>query len=81
MKVSVSFYGIQRTVTSTNQIQIPLSRGARVTEVLSYLKECYPELPLSEDTVMITVNNQISSSHQILNAGDRISFIPHLGGG
>ena len=81
MNVSVNFYGLQRKVTSTHQIQIPLSRGARVTEVLNYLKKSYPELPLSEDTVMITVNNQLSSLRQILNAGDIISFIPHIGGG
>lgn len=81
MKVSVNFYGLQRAVTCTDHIQVPLSKGTRVTEILYYLKECYPELPLDEGSVMITVNNQVSSLDQILKTDDKISFIPHIGGG
>jgi molybdopterin converting factor small subunit len=81
MVVSVNFCGLQRKVTQTDNIRISLKEGRRVTDVLSHIRKCYPDLPLSEDAVLVTVNNQISTMDQMLKAHDRISLIPHIGGG
>ena len=38
-------------------------------------------LRLAEEGLLVTVNNQISAPNRILKANDRVSFIPHIGGG
>ena len=81
MVISVNFFGLQRKLTRTDQIQIPLQRETRVNDVACYIKERYPELPLNEEGLLVTVNNQISAPNRILKANDRIAFIPHIGGG
>ena len=81
MVVSVKFFGLQRRLTRKERIKVPVSKKTRVTDVLSYLKQQYPDMPLGEDTVMVTVNNQISNRDQLLEENDHIAFIPHIGGG
>lgn len=81
MAVSVNFYGLQRKFTRTDHIRVPLLRDTRVTDVFHYIQECYPDLPLSKDVVLVTVNSKLASMDQILNEDDKISFIPHIGGG
>ncbi len=81
MIVSVNFYGFQRQMARAEQIKVPLSKKTRVNDVVRYIKARYPELALSEDAVTVTVNNHVSTMDQILKANDKISFIPHIGGG
>ena len=81
MVVSVNFYGLQRKLTRKDNIQIPFSDKTQVGDVLRYIKEGYPDLSLSEDTVLATVNNHVTSLDRGLQDNDRISFIPHIGGG
>lgn len=81
MVVSVNFCGLQRKLTRTDQIQIPLAEKTRVSDLLIYLKKRYPELPLKETVILITVNNEVSSTDHVLEPDDRVSFIPHIGGG
>jgi molybdopterin converting factor small subunit len=53
----------------------------RVTDVLKTVQERYPDLALSGESFLITVNDRVARMDQILNAKDRISFLPHIGGG
>jgi len=81
MVVSVQFYGTQRSLTKTREIQIPLTENGRVGDVFVYLMDYYPELLLSENDVVVTVNNKTSNMDQTLNPNDNIIFLPHVGGG
>ena len=81
MVVSVHFFGLQRTLTRTPEIKIPLLEESRVDDVLCYLKENYPELKISKDDFLVSVNDRISNSDQVLKANDIVAFIPHIGGG
>jgi len=81
MYVSVTFLGLQRAQTHTDQVRVPLSKGTRVADVLAYLKESYPELPITEDAVVVAVNNKISTMERILENKDNVIFLPFLGGG
>jgi molybdopterin converting factor small subunit len=64
-----------------DQIQIPVAEKTRVTDVLSYIRECYPDIPIRIDAVLVTINNEISNLDRVLEHNDQVSFIPHLGGG
>ena len=81
MVVSVQFFGVQRALTKTGKIQIPLTENGRVSDVFVYLRSCYPDLPLNEEGVLVTVNNKASNMNHLLNPDDSITFLPHVGGG
>lgn len=81
MVVSVQFYGVQRARMKTSEIKISLTENGRVRDVFGYLMDCYPDLPLAEEGVLVTVNNKASDMNRTLNPNDNIIFLPHLGGG
>jgi molybdopterin converting factor small subunit len=81
MYVSVQFYGAQRAVARTDKIKVPLFGGGRVIDIFHYLINQYPDLSLNEEGVMIAVNDTVTDMHQLLNAEDKITFLPHIGGG
>jgi len=81
MVISVDFNGSQREVTRTRKIEIQLKKGKRVNDVLSQIKDLYPDLSMPEDTYLVTVNNEVTDKEQILKTNDRVSLIPHIGGG
>jgi molybdopterin converting factor small subunit len=79
--VSVQFFGAQRALTKTSTLQIPLTHNGRVSDVFQYLMDFYPNLPLREEDVLVTVNNNTTNMNHALNADDKIVFLPHVGGG
>jgi sulfur carrier protein ThiS len=81
MYVSVTFLGLQRAQAQTDRMQIPLSRGTRVVDLLSYIKECLPNLPFPDDGILVAVNNKLSSKERVLKNEDDVTFLPFLGGG
>lgn len=81
MVVSVRFHGVQRRQIQKDRIQIPIFDNARVTDVIKYLRERYPELQLSPSGIMVSVNDKISTMDYVLESDDQISLIPHIGGG
>jgi molybdopterin converting factor small subunit len=81
MYVSVTFLGLQRAQAQTDQIKVPLSKETRVADLLSYLRERYPNLPFPDDGILVAVNNKLSSMEKVLKNKDNVTFLPFLGGG
>ncbi|MGD8228768.1 MAG: MoaD/ThiS family protein [Desulfobacteraceae bacterium] len=81
MVVSISVNGPQRKVTSKDQIQVAVTEKTRVTDLLRYVQECYPDIHINKDAILVMVNNQVSNLGQFLKENDKICFIPHIGGG
>ncbi len=81
MVVSVQFFGTQRALTKAREIQVPLAEKGRVRDVYVYLIDHYPDLPLNEEDILVTVNNKASNMSHSLNPNDNITFLPHVGGG
>lgn len=81
MVVSVCFHGIQRRMTQRTKLEISLSDGSQVRQVIQYIQKRFPELPLQSDALLITVNGRVSASNQELKQEDQISLLPHIGGG
>ena len=79
--VSVSFNGLQRIFTQTGEIQISLSNGTQVNHVMEAVQGRFPNLPLHGEDLLITVNDQISTVDHMLEERDKVSFLPHIGGG
>jgi len=79
--MSINFYGLQRMVTQTHEMQISLSDGTRVDHVLEAVQERFPKLPLQRKDLLITVNDKVSTVDQMLKERDKVSLLPHIGGG
>lgn len=81
MVISVNFHGVQRMVTQTHEMQMSLSDGTRVDHVLEAVQERFPKLPLQREALLITVNDKVSTADQMLKERDKVSLLPHIGGG
>ncbi len=81
MVVSVDFCGRQRTLTRKGRIDVPLVQKTRVRDVLAHVKNLFPELALSTKSILATVNHEVTDLDRVLRANDKVSFLPHIGGG
>lgn len=81
MIASIEFLGMQRAITKTNSLDMPISEKTRVNDALEYVRHRYPDLHLDEGMSLITVNHEIASLDRILKANDTVSFLPFIGGG
>jgi molybdopterin converting factor small subunit len=81
MVVSIKFHGMQRLVTNTDSIDMPIKGKTRVNDALEYVKQLYPGLHLEESTLIVAVNLEIASLDRILRDNDTVSFLPHIAGG
>jgi molybdopterin converting factor small subunit len=79
--ISIKFFGMQRAVTKVDSIDMPITEKARVADALEYVRHGYPELPLDQETVLITVNQEQASLDTMLKPNDTVSFLPSIGGG
>ena len=81
MVVSIEFLGMQRLLTKTDGISMPITEKTRVIDAIEYVRHQYPALHLEEGTILITVNHEIASPDRRLRANDTVLFLPFIGGG
>ena len=81
MTVSIKFLGMQRVLTNTDSIDMPITNKTRVNDALEYVRRQYPALPLEEGMVLATINHEAASLDRILRDKDTISFLPLIAGG
>jgi len=81
MMVSIKFLGMQRLLTNTDSINMPITDKTMVNDALEYVRQQYPSLPLEEGMVLVTVNLEIATLDRILRDKDTISFLPLIAGG
>ena len=74
MRVRVNLYSSLR-IDRFAEAEVELHEGASVTDLLEELK-----IPL-QDVGIVMVNARSGTFQQRLKAGDRITFIPPVGGG
>jgi len=81
MVVSIEFLGMQRVITQTDGIDMPITEKSSVNDALKYVRHQYPDLQLDEGKLLITVNQEIASLDRMLAANDTVSFLPFISGG
>ena len=81
MQVSIKFLGMQRIITNTDNLDMPINGDTKVEEALEYVRQRYPDLPLEEGMVLVTVNHEVAAMNKILSDKDTISFLPLIAGG
>jgi molybdopterin converting factor small subunit len=81
MIVSIKFLGMQRVITDTDSVDMPINGNTKVQDALEYVRQRYPDLPLEDGMVLITVNHEVATPDRILKDKDTISFLPLIAGG
>jgi molybdopterin converting factor small subunit len=81
MTASVEFMGTQRNLTGESSVEISITDYPTVSDAFEYISDLFPGLYLNKYSTMITVNDEISPADRALKAGDKIVFLPVIGGG
>jgi molybdopterin converting factor small subunit len=81
MKISIKLLGMQRIITKAESLDMPINGSTLAHDALEYVRQLYPELPLEEGMVVITVNHEVATQDRILKDKDTISFLPLIAGG
>ena len=81
MTVSIQFFGMQRSVTKTDSINMPITEKTSVTDALEYVRHRYPDLRLDKGMVLVTINQEMASLDTVLRENDTVGFLPHISGG
>ena len=81
MVVSIKFFGMQRVVTKTDGIDMPITEKTSVNDALEYVRHQYPALRLDDGMFLITVNQEAATLDRILKANDTVSFVTFISGG
>jgi molybdopterin converting factor small subunit len=79
--VSIKFLGMQRLLTKTDSVDMSITDRTKVSDALEYVRQRYPDLPLEEGMVLLTVNHEVATADRILRDKDTISFLPLIAGG
>lgn len=72
---------MQRMITKTSAIYMPVGENTNVADALEYVTSQYPDLPLDEKMILMIVNQEMASLETVLRANDTVSFLPSIGGG
>ncbi|MCK8490811.1 MoaD/ThiS family protein [Spirosoma sp. RP8] len=78
--VSVLLFGITRDLTGQSAVSVPVSEGARVSDLLDQLYQEYPKLS-GIRSLLVAVNGEYAEVDQVLTSKDEIALIPPVSGG
>lgn len=78
--LSVLLFGITRDLTGQSAVSMPLTEGARVSDLLAQLHERYPALT-GIRSLLVAVNGEYAEADQLLAHTDEIALIPPVSGG
>jgi molybdopterin converting factor small subunit len=81
MNVSIKFLGMQRVITNKDGLDMPITEKTRVSDALEYVRQKYPDLPLEDGMVFMTVNHEVATPDRVLRDKDAVSFLPLIAGG
>lgn len=81
MVVTIELNGIQRNITKTDSIDMPISGNTTVRDALDYIRDKYPDLTLDTNLVLIAINNELVPLDRLLKSNDTINILPYIGGG
>jgi molybdopterin converting factor small subunit len=81
IRVQVVYFGKAREAANTSTEVQPLSSPADIKQLLSQVTKAHPTLAGIKEILQILVNGQWASMNLELKDGDRVAFVPPVGGG
>ena len=81
IRVQVVYFGKAREVAKTSTEVRSLSSPADIKQLLSVVMSAHPTLAGIREIVHVLVNGRWASENVELTDGDRVAFVPPIGGG
>jgi len=81
IRVQVVYFGKAREAANASAEVRPLSSPASVEQLLSEVLNAHPALARIRQVVQVLVNGRWASENMQLKDGDRVAFVPPVGGG
>jgi molybdopterin converting factor small subunit len=81
IRVQVVYFGKAREAANVSTELWPLSSPADVKQLRSDVMSAHPALAWINQSVQILVNGRWASENVELKDGDRVAFLPPVGGG
>jgi molybdopterin converting factor small subunit len=81
IRVQVVYFGKAREAAKTSTEVRSLSSPTDVKQLLSVVMNAHPALAGIMESVHVLVNGQWASENMELGDGDRVAFVPPVGGG
>lgn len=81
--VRIKLFAMLRDKAGTENIDLPLPEGGRVSDMVDVIIEKYPGLrePFSSRNVLVVVNQRYASVDTELSDGDELALLPPVSGG
>ena len=81
MKIKVLYFSSIKDKLKKKEDILDISENTTLEDVISFLKEKYPEIAESLDKSMFAVNEEYADKDKILKEGDTVAVIPPVSGG
>ncbi len=81
MKVTVLFFSVLRDLAGTDRIEVELSRGAVLGNLVSELEADLPGLAEWKGRLLLAVNGAYAGRDALLAEGDEVALMPPVQGG
>ncbi|HDL85233.1 MAG TPA: MoaD/ThiS family protein [Candidatus Acetothermia bacterium] len=81
IKVTVRLFAAPREFLGKSEIEVTLSHGARLSELIERLSAEYPGLAKYLPYSKLAVNHALASPETALNDRDEVALLPPVGGG
>ncbi|NPA54684.1 MAG: molybdopterin converting factor subunit 1 [Aquificae bacterium] len=81
MKIKVLYFSSIKDKLKKVSEEIEIKESSTVEDLISVLKEKYPDISQNFDKVMIAVNEEYAEKEQKLKEGDIVAIIPPVSGG
>ena len=81
MRVTVLLFASLREAIGTPNVEVDITEGATVTEVITTLRTSHPALVPHLPYVKTAVNRKFAAAETPLHDGDEVALLPPVGGG
>ncbi len=81
MKIKVLYFSSIKDKLKKKEELLDINENASLKEVISLLKEKYPNIAESLDKSMFAVNEEYADKNTKLKEGDTVAVIPPVSGG
>jgi molybdopterin synthase sulfur carrier subunit len=80
MDIKILLFGVTRDIVGNSILDIQISDGQNVGEMMEELKSRFPEFN-NLNSLLVAVNSEYADEDKILTQSDEIALIPPVSGG
>ena len=81
MNIHLRLFSTYRDIVGVGEMDIKLTQGSCLRDLLDVLTSKYPELKSLERKVLLAVNREFAALDAVLSQGDEVALMPPIGGG